>query len=83
MKFLPSPSPQELAAEAREARRRRPPRTAHEHFVWLVRKGFINSKWEVTRLIGGDAEPEPDYKNFTGEKPSASNGKSTKKKPKA
>jgi hypothetical protein len=69
MIFLPSPSPEELGAEAREALRRVPPKTGHELFVRLVRKGFINSRWEVTKLIGGTAEPEPDYQTWSDDKP--------------
>jgi hypothetical protein len=51
------PSPQEIAREAREAlaKSRETPR---EHFDRLIREGFINSKGEVTRKLGGDAEPE-------------------------
>lgn len=32
----------------------------HEHFERLVQLGWINRQGEVTRLLGGDAEPEPD-----------------------
>jgi hypothetical protein len=59
------PTPEELAAEAREAYRRVPPKTGRELYIELVRKGFINAQWQVTRLIGGSAEPEPDYENWT------------------
>jgi hypothetical protein len=50
----------ELAADAMQAldESREP---SHEHFERLVRLGWINRRGEVTRLIGGDAEPEPDY----------------------
>jgi hypothetical protein len=61
------PTPAELAAEAREALRRVPPKTGRELYIDLVRKGFINARWQVTRLIGGSAEPEPDYENWTPE----------------
>ena len=49
----------ELAADAMKALResREPPR---EHFARLVRLGWINRQGEVTRLLGGDAEPEAD-----------------------
>lgn len=49
----------ELADEAMKALResREPSR---EHFARLVRLGWINRQGEVTRLLGGDAEPEPD-----------------------
>jgi hypothetical protein len=60
----PFPSPAELAAEAREALRKHPPKTGRELYIELVREGFINAKFEVTKLIGGSAEPEPDYQNW-------------------
>jgi hypothetical protein len=31
----------------------------------LIRKGFINARGQVTRLIGGSAEPEPDYPTWS------------------
>jgi hypothetical protein len=58
------PTPAELAAEAREVLRRAPLKTGRERFAELVRKGFINARGEVTRLIGGSAEPEPNYQNW-------------------
>ena len=61
----PFPTPEELAAEARETLRRHPPKTGRALFQELVRKGFINAQGQVTRLIGGSAEPEPDYQNWT------------------
>ena len=61
------PTPEELAQEAREALRRRPAMTPQEHFIWMVRKGFINARGQVTRLIGGAAEPEPNYQTWTPE----------------
>jgi hypothetical protein len=61
------PTPEELAAEAREAFRRIPPKPPREHFRDLVRKGFINAQGQVTRLIGGSAEPEPNYQHWTPE----------------
>ncbi len=33
--------------------------TPREHFERMVQTGIINRKGEVTKLIGGDAEPEP------------------------
>jgi hypothetical protein len=47
-----------------------PPKEGRELFIDLVRKGFINAQGEVTKLIGGSAEPEPDYQRWTpdGEK---------------
>jgi hypothetical protein len=62
-----SPTPEEIAAEAWEAWRRRPRRNSREHFMHLVRKGWINAKGEVTRLIGGSADPEPNYETWTEE----------------
>jgi len=53
-----SPSPNELAREAREALSKSK-ETSHERFQRLIRLGWINSRGEVTRLLGGDAEPEP------------------------
>ena len=61
----PFPTPKELAAEARETYRQHPPREGRELYIWLVRQGIINAKWQVTRLIGGSAEPEPDHENWT------------------
>jgi hypothetical protein len=71
MIILPSPSPEELAAEAREAFRKRPFEDGPELFVRLVRKGFINAQGQVTKLIGGSAEPEPDRETWTLEGGSA------------
>src|SRR5262249_44371836 len=69
MEYLPSPSSEQQAAEEREALRKTPPLTGHALFVDLVRKGLINARGEVTRLIGGSAEPEPNRETWTGEKP--------------
>jgi hypothetical protein len=52
-------SPSTLAAEAREALNRAP-ESPQEHFARLVRMGFINARGQVTHLLGGDAEPEPE-----------------------
>jgi hypothetical protein len=51
------PTPAEIAEEAREALRRSP-ESPEEHFERLVRLGWINARGEVTKLLGGDAEPE-------------------------
>ena len=51
------PSPSEIAREAREALEKSR-ETPEEHFRRLIRCGFINSRGEVTTLLGGDAEPE-------------------------
>jgi hypothetical protein len=64
----PFPTPEELAAEAREVLRRHPPKTGRELFKELVRQEFINAHGQVTRLIGGSAEPEQDYENWTPER---------------
>lgn len=77
MEFLPSPSPAALAKEAREALSRRPPQSSREYFIDLVRSGFINARGQVTRLIGGSAEPEPHRETWTPERPSK-NGKPKK-----
>jgi len=67
LRFLDSPSPEELAAETREALRRRPPQSSRERFTGLVRKGWINARGQVTKLLGGIAEPEPNYQTWTME----------------
>ena len=51
-----------------EIYRKHPPLEGDELFVWLVREGIINAQGQVTRLIGGSAEPAPDYQNWTQEK---------------
>ncbi len=66
MALLP-PTPEELAREARETLRTHPPKEGHALYIQLVRKGFINARWEETRLIGGSAEPEPNYPTWTPE----------------
>lgn len=48
-------TPSEIAREALQKSRETP----QEHFQRLVRLGWINSRGEVTRVFGGDAEPEP------------------------
>ncbi|HEX7377837.1 MAG TPA: hypothetical protein VF278_12025, partial [Pirellulales bacterium] len=57
MSFFPTPD--ELAKEAREALSRRT-ETPAKHFDRLVKQGWINRQGELTRLLGGEAEPEPD-----------------------
>lgn len=56
----------ELGREALAAlqRSKEPPK---EHFERLVRLGWINRRGEVTRLLGGDAEPEADVLPQDGE----------------
>lgn len=53
------PTAQEIAREARQALSRCN-ESSHERFERMVRLGWINRKGEVTRLLGGEAEPEPD-----------------------
>ena len=53
-----SPTPAEIAKEAREALGRLK-ETPQEHLDRLVRLGWINAKGEVTKVFGGDADPEP------------------------
>src|SRR5262249_37467141 len=65
------PTPEKLAAEARAILRKAPPPTGHALYVRLIRKGFINARGEVTKLIGGSAEPEQNYETWTD----TSNGK--------
>ena len=69
MEILPSPTSEQLAAEVREGRRRHPPKTGRALYVDLVRKGFINARWQVTKLIGGSANPEPNYQTWSDEQP--------------
>ena len=40
--------------------------TPLEHFRGMVASGVINARGEVTRLIGGDAEPEPGARRPNG-----------------
>src|SRR5262245_38143549 len=63
--ILDSPSPEDIAAETREAWRRRPKKSSHELFQELVRKGWINARGQVTKFLGGEAEPEPNYETWT------------------
>jgi hypothetical protein len=52
-----SPTAEEVAREARAALAKSR-ETPEQHFERLVRRGWINSRGEVTRLLGGEAEPE-------------------------
>ncbi len=72
-----SPTPEQLAREAREALARRAPMTPREHFTWMVRQGMINARGQVTRLIGGSAEPELNYETWAPE----ADGHATVKRP--
>lgn len=54
---MDNPSAREIAEEARAAFERSR-QTPEEHFKRLVRRGFINSRGELTKLLGGEAEPE-------------------------
>ena len=74
MEFLPSPSPAEIAKEAREALKRVPPKSPREDFMEMVRDGLINARGELTTLFGGEAKPEPNRETWTPEEASK-NGK--------
>lgn len=52
------PTPQEIGREAREALARSR-ETPKEHLARLIRLGWVNRRGEITRLMGGDVEPEP------------------------
>jgi hypothetical protein len=58
--MLEFPTPQEIAREALQALRSEPRETAREHFARLVRLGWIDTQGRVTKLLGGEAEPETD-----------------------
>lgn len=58
------PTPRELAAEALEALRAAP-EDPKLHFQRLVDQGWINTRGQVTKLLGGDAEPEKPVSNGT------------------
>ncbi|HET6882237.1 MAG TPA: hypothetical protein VFI31_18880 [Pirellulales bacterium] len=66
-------SAEEIAREAREALSRCKEKPG-ERFDRLVRLGWINRQGEVTRLLGGNAEPEPDSE------PRLAAGKKTKQR---
>jgi hypothetical protein len=79
----PFPTPAELAAEIREAYRQHPPLEGRELYTWLVRQGFINAQGQVTRLIGGSAEPEPNYETWRADEdtPGPKNGPAKRGQP--
>jgi hypothetical protein len=58
------PTPRELAAEAIEALRAAP-EDPSQHFQRLVDQGWINMRGQVTKLLGGDVEPEKPVTNGT------------------
>jgi hypothetical protein len=67
-----SPTAAEIAQEAREALARSR-LTPKERFERLVRLGWINRNGEVTKIFGGDVDPEPGmpdpaYANGNGKK---------------
>jgi hypothetical protein len=72
-------TPQELAREAREALAKNP-LTPKQRFEQMVRAGFVNERGEVTKLLGGDADPEPYAENKLPEpkRRSTSNGRKRK-----
>jgi hypothetical protein len=45
-----------------------------EHFQRMVEYGLINAKGQLTRLFGGDAEPEPEASGAKDRRPSDDNG---------
>jgi hypothetical protein len=47
-----------------------------EYFARMVRNGIINAKGQVTRLVGGAAEPEPGAQRPLDTTSSDSNGES-------
>ena len=51
-------STSELARKAREALQKAPPETPKEHFARLVKMGLIDSRGHVTKMFGGEAEPD-------------------------
>jgi hypothetical protein len=51
-------TPAEIAEEARQALAR-VKETPQETWDRLIRLGWINAKGEVTKVFGGDADPEP------------------------
>lgn len=44
-----------------------------EHFAGMVRRGIINWQGKVTRLCGGDVEPEPEALEYLAQR-TAMNG---------
>jgi len=56
--FSSYPSPREIGKEALEALRNAPKETSREHLARLIRIGLIDTEGRVTRLFGGEAEPE-------------------------
>lgn len=48
--------------------------SSDEIFTDLVRKGWINARGQVTKLLGGAANPEPNYATWTED-----NGKPARK----
>ncbi len=62
-----SSRPEEVASEAREVQRRRPPKSSRECFTEPVRKGWINACGQVAKLLSGTAEPEPNYERWIEE----------------
>jgi hypothetical protein len=51
-------SSREIAKEAFEAIRTGPKETAGQLFARLIRIGLIDTHGQITKLYGGDAEPE-------------------------
>ena len=55
-------TPEEIAREAREVLARNP-ETPEQCFQRMVRAGFINERGQLTKLLGGDVDPEPYAEN--------------------
>jgi hypothetical protein len=51
-------SPHDIGKEAIEAMREASKETAGQTFARLIRMGLIDTHGQVTKLYGGDAEPE-------------------------
>jgi hypothetical protein len=52
------PTPNDLAREALETLQNAPPESPREHLSRLERLGLIDTHGRVTKLFGGEAEPE-------------------------
>ncbi|CAN5299902.1 hypothetical protein BH10PLA2_BH10PLA2_05910 [soil metagenome] len=51
-------SSREIAKEAMDAMQNGPKETAGQMFARLIRIGLIDTEGQITKLYGGDAEPE-------------------------
>jgi hypothetical protein len=55
LKNMSFPTTQDIGREALT----RSPENRAEHLARLIRRGWLNQRGELTRILGGDAEPEP------------------------